>query len=625
MAQTPVTKTLTDLPVYADTGYAGHLLYTDSNIEYRLPLTDIARKAELTTTDGYKYLGTCPDLATLRTLTLSLGQQVYLAEHTAGQGAGGGMWYCFAADNTGNYVDDNGCQVIATSGAVYRRKDIKNLYSDMFGLMAGGNIDPVLNNMYIASRTFKLEDAWICHQGYGNSSYRSSGGLTFSLADGMGFFIRGVTSGAYGPTILHAGNNVCLRLYKNIATAKEFWVSGGFFNLRIVGRDNTYTTNNSNAAAIALQASDMWGCQFKHLYISGYIANASGAAISLYNDTAWTEGSVFEDIIIRSSVVGLWMHRNTATGATGTNSFFNTRGNIDINAGVSGTAINYVKIGDNTSAGSCFLYGHDLTITGWMSNGSWHNGIYLTNYSTCVNGVIRLNWDGYGISAGASSEVIHLIRLGGVNSKFDCDVLNTSGQGNSYPLSMLQLIANSCMYLNDSNLFEGTLTTGYPILRPKGLVMKFRGTFTQAECVSGMSYQLTALLPGTRLRVKLHSWNENSKYQTLAQEWDVHVRGTDYPAIVKPIISTGTSLATTTKTALTSTGGATDTFVATATLTTSQLQINAAYGSSLTLTNAQTNNGISYAANSGRKINIVLPANAAATQSMPYEVEIEVM
>nr|UVX43051.1 MAG: hypothetical protein [Bacteriophage sp.] len=47
MAQTPVTKTLTDLPVYADTGYAGHLLYTDSNIEYRLPLTDLVRKAEL--------------------------------------------------------------------------------------------------------------------------------------------------------------------------------------------------------------------------------------------------------------------------------------------------------------------------------------------------------------------------------------------------------------------------------------------------------------------------------------------------------------------------------------------------------------------------------------------------
>ncbi|CAD5236219.1 tail fiber protein [Klebsiella phage vB_KvM-Eowyn] len=50
MAQTPVTKTLTDLPVYADTGYAGHLLYTDSNVEYRLPLNQIALLKDLRST-----------------------------------------------------------------------------------------------------------------------------------------------------------------------------------------------------------------------------------------------------------------------------------------------------------------------------------------------------------------------------------------------------------------------------------------------------------------------------------------------------------------------------------------------------------------------------------------------
>lgn len=54
MAQTPVTKTLTDLPVYADTGYAGHLLYTDSNIEYRLPLNQIALTSDLASVDTGK-------------------------------------------------------------------------------------------------------------------------------------------------------------------------------------------------------------------------------------------------------------------------------------------------------------------------------------------------------------------------------------------------------------------------------------------------------------------------------------------------------------------------------------------------------------------------------------------
>lgn len=52
MAQTPVTKTLTDLPVYADTGYAGHLLYTDSNIEYRLALTELLKASNIKLNQG---------------------------------------------------------------------------------------------------------------------------------------------------------------------------------------------------------------------------------------------------------------------------------------------------------------------------------------------------------------------------------------------------------------------------------------------------------------------------------------------------------------------------------------------------------------------------------------------
>lgn len=581
----------------------------------------------LSDSDGLKLLGQCPDLDTLRTVVfVGVGQQIFLKEHTAMQGAGGGTWYCHALTNDASYVDDNGCQIINDAGQIIRRKDFHHLYSDMFGLMPGGNIDTVLNNMYKASRTFKMEEAWICHQGYGNASYRSNGGLDFDLSDGIGFYVRGVTTGAYGPTILHAGNNVCMWIHKNIATAKEFWISGGFLNLRIVGRDDTFTTNNSNTDATPLRVSDMWGAQLKHLYISGYVNNTSGGAISLYNDTAWTEGVELDDIIVRSSAVGLKLHRNKSAGSTATDSFKNLKGNISINAGISGMGINYMVIGDGTAAGKCLLYGHDLKITGWMSNGSWHNGIFVSDYSEVYNGLITLDWDGYGINSSASSEVIHILRLGGVNARFDCDVRNISGQTNSYPLSMVQLIANSTMYLADPTIFNGTLTAAYPILRPKGLVMKFKGTFTQAECISGLSYQLTGLLPGMRLRVRLHSWAENSQYQTLEQEWQVHVRGTDYPCVVTPIITSGTSLATTTAQAVTVVSPETKaSFVNSATLTTSQLVQSAAYGTSLTLTNGQTNNAIAFSSNSGRKINFVLPADVDATQAMPYQVEIEVM
>ncbi len=577
--------------------------------------------------DGLKYIGQCPDINTLRQIEFSfVGQQIFLREHTVGQASGGGIFYCHSLTSDLTHIDDNGCQIINDYGQVLRRKDIHHLYSDMFGLIPGGNIDPVLNNMYKASRTFKIEDAWICHQGYGNPSYRSNGGLDFDLSDGIGFYVRGVTTGAYGPTILHAGNNVCMWIHKNIATANEFWISGGVLNLRIVGRDDTFTTNNSNTGATPLRVSDMWGAQLKHLYISGYVNNTSGAAISLYNATAWTEGVELDDVIVRSSAVGLKLHRNKTAGSTATDSFKNLKGNISINAGISGMGINYMVIGDGTPEGKCFLYGHDLTITGWMSNGSWHNGIFLSNYSECFNGKITLNWDGYGINSSASSEVIHLLRVGGPNARLDCDVINYSGQSNGYPISMVQLIANSCLYLNDTNLLDGTLNAAYPIIRPKGLVMKFKGSFTQAQCVSGLSYQLSALLPGMKLKVRLSSWAENSKYQTLTQEWDVHVRGNDYPCIVKPVLNAGTTLATASAQAVTAVSPETKaSFLNSATLTTSQVQQNALYGTTLTLTNGQANNGIGYSANSGRKINFVLPADADATQEMPYQIEIEVM
>lgn len=611
-------------PQYTTTGVNSTSWATD--VTHLVSVGDANLRQELYQPTGLGLIGQCSTMSALRNIVFNqVGQQIFLKEHTSGQSAGGGIFYCHSLSSVG-YTDDNGCQIINNAGQVLRRKDIHHLYSDMFGLIPGGNIDTVLANMYKASRTFKMEDAWICHQGYGNPSYRSNGGLDFDLSDGIGFYVRGVTTGAYGPTILHAGNNVCMWIHKNIATANEFWISGGFLNLRIVGRDDTFTTNNPNTGATPLRASDMWGAQFKHLYISGYVNNTSGSAIHLYNDTAWTEGAELDDVIVRSSAVGLRLSRNKTAGSTATDSFKNLKGNISINAGISGIGINYMVIGDGTAAGKCFLYGHNLTITGWMSNGSWHNGVFLSDYSECFNGLITLDWDGYGINSSATSEVVHLLRVGGPNARFDCDVRNVSGQSNGYPLSMIQLIANSCLYLEDSNLFDGTLNAAYPILRPKGLVMKFKGSFTQAQCVSGLSYQLSSLLPGMKLRVRLSSWAENSKYQTLTQEWDVHVRGTDYPCIIVPILTNGTALSTTTAQAVTVVSPETKaSFLNSATLTTSQVQQNALYGTTLTLTNGQANNGIGYSANSGRKINFVLPADTDATQAMPYQVEIEVM
>ncbi|WP_142478650.1 hypothetical protein [Klebsiella oxytoca] len=576
--------------------------------------------------DGLKYIGQCGNMSELRSLPfLALGQQVFLKEHTAGQKMGGGIWYCHSLTNDSGYVDDNGCQIITNAGQVLRRKDVHNLYSDMFGLGPGGDFDSVIQNMFKASRTFNIEEAWITHAGRANPKYRSLGGNVFDLSDGMSFYIRCVGLGRFGATIVHAGNSKCIRFIRNRLTGLEFWVSGGVEGLRIVGQGDSFTGTNNYSGATAIEVSDLWGATLKSIFISGYTGNTGGAAISLYNDTGWTEGTIMEDIVVRQSVNGLWMHRNTAAGNTATDSFFKTQANLDINAGVSGTGINFIRLGDGTSAGKCLLYGHEIKLTGWMSNGSWHNGILVTDYSSCINGLIHFNFDGYGLSSSATSEVLHLIRLGGTNAIFDCDVKNTSGQSDGYGLSMLTLIMNTCLYLDDPNVFNGTVSRGRPLVRAKGMCIKFSGTFTQAECIAGATYSLSALLPGTKFRIRLTSRQENSQYQLLTQEWEVHVRGTDYPCIVRPILNAA-NLSSTSAQAVTVVSPETkSSFLTSVTLNAAQTQQNSLFGTSLTLTNGQANNAVGYSANSGRKINFVLPADSDATQDMPYFVELEMM
>lgn len=584
----------------------------------------------LAASNGLALVGQCQTMSAMRSTLFSfVGQQIFLREHTAGQAAGGGIFYCHSLTSDGSYVDDNGCQIINNYGQVIRRKDIYNIYSSMFGLVSGGDIIECCNNMFKASRTFSLEDVYICKPPYGgyyigNSGSDGSTGFVADCSDGMSFRLHGLGVGINGPAIYHKGDGVLFRIRRNHANSQNFWIAGEFDTLRIFGRSDDLSTTNNYTRATSLEASDFWESTFKNIFISGYTGNSSGSAISLYNETAWTERAIFDRVNIRQSVVGLRLHKNTTPGNSSTNSFFALEGTIEINAGVGGTAITYMVIGDGSSAGACFLYGHDLKIIGWMSNGSWHNGIFVSDYSTVFNGKFTLCWDGYGISSGSSTEVIHLLRVGGVNARIDCDVVNYSGQSNSYPLSMITLIANTCVYLDDPNVFNGTLTAAYPILRPKGLIMKFKGTFTQAQCISGLSYTLSGLTPGLNLRVKLSSWNNNSKYETVTQTWSVEVRGTDFPCIVKPYISSGSTLATTSDT-VNNTSGTAISVLKTATLTSSQVINNSTYGNSLTITNGQTSNAISYAANSGRKIVFSLPANAAATQDMPYQVEIEIM
>ena len=586
-------------------------------------------RQNLGSSDGLGLVGQCSSLADLRGVEfLSTGQQIFLREHTAGQGMGGGIWYCHSMINDNNYVDDNGCQIINNFGQVLRRKDLRVICSDMFGLMNGGDYIECLRNMFRASRTFCIEDVLVAKLPAGkyyiaDTLSDGSNGFVADVSDGMNFTVRGLGVGHNGPMIYHKGNGVLMRIKRNHASSKDFWVACGFECLRVTGRNDTLTGNNIYTGAVAFQASDMWGSLFKDLFIGGYDNNTNGSAISLYNDTAWTEKPRFDNVMIRGSVVGLRLHRNTSEGAAATDSFFAVTGEIDMNAGVPNPC-SYIRIGDGTEKGRCSMYSAVLTIRGWMSRSSWHTGVDIMDYGV-VTGKMTFIWDGYGMASEATTEVLHIIRARGPNARFDCEVTNLSGQLLQAKIHLLQLVWNSCIYTQETTANDASLKRAYPVIRAKGMRLNFEGSFTAAERISGKTYTLSSLLPGQRLRVRLHSFNVD-KYQPQISEWDVEVRGTDFPCIVKPLSEQPASLTTESGNALTETTGKTGSFLTKASLADNPFLQHTTIGSTtLTLSNGQVNNSVSYAVNSGRRIQIVLPPNPAATEDMPYVVEIEVL
>lgn len=610
-------------PPYTTTGVDSTSWVTDAT--HLVSVGDAALRQELAGNNGLMLIGQCSDLTTLRTINFSfVGQQIFLKEHTAGQNAGGGIWYCHAMTSDGSYVDDNGCQIINSAGQVIRRKDVKELTSSYFGLQAGDTIDPVLNNMYKASRTFNIYEAKIENPGF-DKGYVVQGGLRFYCGD-KPFFIKSYSIGTiYGVNLYHTGNNVAFTFsrFKEDGSSQEFWSGGGIRGFRTWGAESYLVQGNAGVDATPVRLSDMWNGEACDLWVIGYTGNTNGAAVSLYNEFAWTEGARVENVMVRQSRRGVTFLRNHNGIATG--SFFRAVIDMSFNANISGAATQVMVVGDGTLEGQCVVYGHDIKLTQWMSRGSWHDIVVLEDYSVISeDGVIKLVADGYGVSKTTvpSSEVVHLIKVRGLNARFRSRVENWSNQAGGWGLDFLRIIFQSNMYTNAMVFFESEFDA-LPTINPVGMKIRFNGTFTVDERQSGKVYTLGGLIPGMTLKVKLTSRVGNDIYNVSVQEWKVFVRSTDFPCIVVPM-SGGANIATTSGLAVTNTSPVeTASFLKTVTPTQARDFIRQSYG--LTVKNANDDNSTAYAANSGRKIRFVLPANPEATTTSPYSVEIEVL
>lgn len=575
--------------------------------------------------NGLKNIGQCANLADLRALQFSsVGQQVFLKEHTTGQNAGGGIWYCHSLTNNAAYVDDNGCQIINNSGQVLRRKDVVELTSSQFGLRSGDVIDTVINNMYKASRTFNIYEAKIENPGF-DKGYVVQGGLRFYCGD-KPFYIQSYSIGTLrGPNLYHTGNNVAFTFsrFRADGSSQQAWSGGGISGFRFWGASAYLVQGNDGNDATPVRLSDMWNGEATDLWVTGYTGNSAGAVISLYNEFAWTEGTMIKNIMVRQSLRGLVFLRKRET--TATDSFFRTNAEMSFNAGVSGKSTQVMVVGDGTPEGRCLVYGHDIKLTQWMSAGSWHDIVRLEDYSIIAEtGVIKIVADGYGISKTTvpATETVHSINVRGLNARFRSRVENWSNQAGGWGLDFLNIIFQSSMYTNAMTFYESDFDA-LPTINPVGMKIRFNGTFTVEERQSGKIYTLNGLIPGMTLKVKLTSRNGDNLNDAVVQEWKVFVRSTNFPCIVVPM-SGSANIETTDGLAVTNVNPVQQaTFLKTLTPTQARNFIGQNYG--LTVKNANDDNSLSYAVNSGRKIRFILPANPSAATTTPYSVEIEVL
>lgn len=112
-------------------------------------------RQSLASSDGFKYVGQCPDIETLRTIEPeSAGQRIILRQHTAGTGLGGGSFRAII-DGTG-YEDDNGVVIKTNGGSVWLRINADKVNPFMFGATGGDDDTAALQKMLECGRAAEL-------------------------------------------------------------------------------------------------------------------------------------------------------------------------------------------------------------------------------------------------------------------------------------------------------------------------------------------------------------------------------------------------------------------------------------------------------------------------------------
>lgn len=613
-------------PPYTTTGINNTSWATD--ITHLVSVGDANLRQELSFSSGLKLIGQCASIAALRAISFaSVGQQVFVKEHTSGMGQGGGIFYCHSLTNPGSLADDNGFQIVTASGQVLRRKDRNIMSAEMFGAIGGQDITPVLNNMLLASKTFNIQEAYIPHP-LNKTDYTATGGSVADVTDGIGFNLIGIKTVNKGPAINHISNNIFFRFRKNGPASSSFYEQCSITGLLIRGRNSTNTAAGNDGYAI--EASDIIGF-YCDVFCTGY-TNTSAAAVSLYNDTSFTEQSRIK-LHIRNCCNGVHFHRNASPGATSTNSFMGTDVDLAFQAAVSGKTNNGIVVGnlDGTATLNTFdvnLYASKIKMKYWAEGGSATRAILVTAKGIVPESTtFDLISDGYGFGTSdtdtTTDPATQLIRVenGGI---FRAKCTDQSMQtGLSHRLNQLQRLRNSIFSFQDDT-YKVPYNDARPYINPVGMSCICSGTIDVATQQAGASWQISGLPMGMRIRVTINQYLEGEPATSVQEVWEVLVRGDAQSVICTPLV-TNDVLTTTTGLAVVNSSFATATFLKSVAAAFGKFWQGDSTRTRLTVRNNNDDNSLTTGSSDGRKFRIFLPVNASATSVLHYSVKLEVV
>ena len=136
---------------------AENLALVTSSGTFTLLLADVVKTEDLGASDGFKYIGLCPDITTLRTQTADFGQKILLKEYSLGDGPQTGGYLTFI--NNTSYVDDGVVFFRVNSSSGWIRDNWSNgILAEWAGkIVETDDASANLNKISVALKTFNAE------------------------------------------------------------------------------------------------------------------------------------------------------------------------------------------------------------------------------------------------------------------------------------------------------------------------------------------------------------------------------------------------------------------------------------------------------------------------------------